>query len=148
MRLAAVDASVIGKWLLPGEGNSPGAEQLRDDLRNRRIALVGPPVLEHEITSMIWKAVRDGRMMPDESAKVLQRSRSLDIVYASISRTDADTLTLSNSLHHSPFECGYLAVALELGCSLYTADRRFVSLAAIQYPCVKDIEEYAGTRDS
>ncbi len=148
MRIAAVDASVIGKWLLPGEGGSPGAEHLYDDLLSRRIALVGPQVLEHEITSMIWKAVRDGRIPGDESPAVLERSRRLDILRVSGWRTDTESLILSNSLRHSPFDCSYLAVALELGCSLYTADRRFISLAAVRYPCVKYIEDYVGVQDS
>ena len=144
MRIAVVDASVVGKWLLPGEADSPGAARLIEDHRMRRVALIAPHVLEHEVTSMIWKAVREGRVSPDASTEILLRARSLGIMYGSGSQTSLDTLSLSNSLRQTPYDCSYLAVALEIGCNLYTADRRFAATAREAYQCVKDIEDYPG----
>lgn len=144
MRVAAVDASVVGKWLLPGEGESPGAVRLGEDLRTRRITLVAPPVLEHEMTSFIWKAVRDGRLSSEESVEVLLRARNLGIIFASSSRSSLDTLSLANSLRQTAYDCSYLALALELGCDLFTADRRFASAVSAMFPSVKHIEDYPG----
>jgi predicted nucleic acid-binding protein len=143
MPIAVIDASVIGRWLLPSEERSPGAEILRDDFLAGRITLVAPRVLRDETTSMIWNAVRDGRLSPDEASKVLRRSKALDIVCVSATHADLATLSLANDLRHSPYDCSYLWVALALGCNLYTADKRFVHVAQREYPCVRDIDEYS-----
>jgi len=142
MPIAVVDASVIGRFLLPSEESSPGAERLRDDFLAGRITLVAPRVLQDEITSMIRNAVRDGRLSSDESVEVLRRSKALDIVIVSAPQADLATLSLANDLRHSPYDCSYLWAALALGCNLYTADKRFVRIAQGQFPCVRDIDEY------
>jgi predicted nucleic acid-binding protein len=138
-----VDASVLGRWLLPGEQECPGAERLSHDLNMRLVTVVAPPVLEHEVLAMAWKAVREGRTSPEGSAEILLRARNLGIIYASGSGTGMDTLELSLGLRQTTYDCSYLALALELGCDLYTADMRFASAVRDAYPCVKSIEDYS-----
>jgi len=128
---------------MPDEGGSPGADRLFDDFVRRQITLVAPRTLEQEIISMMWKAVRDGRVLRAESDEAFERSRGLGVVYISGLSADRETLELANKLRHSSYDCSYLAVALALGCDLYTADRRFIRLTQGDYPCVKDVAEYA-----
>lgn len=145
MSLAVVDACVVAKWLLPDEGECPGATALRDDLLGDRVTLLAPPVLEHEITGLLWKAIRDGRLPAVDGMEAQIRASELKIIVSRGPRSLSDAMTLAVDLRHPPYDCSYLALALAMGCDLYTADRRFISAAAGKYPCVKDINEYSGS---
>ena len=44
--------------------------------------------------------------------------------------TVSPALSIAQDLQHTVYDCAYLAVALEAGCPVVTADRRFATVAA------------------
>lgn len=143
MRTLVLDSSVAAKWVLPDEEDSPGALRLLDDVRHQRVAIVAPELFRNEVTSVVARAMRSGRLS-DESGDALRRLEDMGILFAASARTPLDTVRVAMELRQSPYDCCYLALALELGCDLYTADRRFIRGTSGVYPCVKDIEDYPG----
>jgi predicted nucleic acid-binding protein len=54
-------------------------------------------------------------------------------VLSASSRDIPNSLLLACDSRQSPYDCSYLALALEFGCDLYTADEKFRSAAARTY---------------
>lgn len=144
MTVAVVDACVVAKWFLPDEADCPGAAKLREDFLEGKVALMAPPLLEHELTSLVWKAARDGRLSTVDAIDARACASEIGVMLSESPKSLGDSIALAIELRQSPYDCSYLALALRLGCDLYTADRRFWSAVMAKHPCVKDIDEYAG----
>ncbi len=131
-----IDASVILKWIL-GDREEPdqakavelltGWAEGRDDLR-------APALWEYEVANFL------GRELPDEAGRKMEMLRRLEI------RSVALTDTMINRCFQwmktkkvTFYDASYLAVAVETGAVLVTADEKFVkkmgkgeSLAALK----------------
>ncbi len=56
-----IDASVAIKWVVKGEPFRNKARQLLRDARLKGITLIGPPLLEYEIESILQRRLHYGR---------------------------------------------------------------------------------------
>ena len=137
-----VDASVAAKWVL-AELDSDRALALLRDARLTGTRLVCPPHLTVEVTSAIYKRVRQGLLDEDEGREQLGRfSRiSLDLV----SPPELAARAFDLGLEHGwalPYDSCYLAVALLLDCELWTADRLLYRDAHVRYPQTRFLADY------
>ena len=114
-----VDASVAVKWLVKEEG-SDRAEALKSE------NLHAPSLIRIEVANVLRTLATSGRL---EDAEALQ---ALDLVLDAPVRlyepTDAlmrGALAFALRLKHPIYDCLYLALAVDLGTRLVTADRRF-----------------------
>jgi predicted nucleic acid-binding protein len=120
--MIVVDASVAVKWLVP-EADSTAAEHLAGQ------PLCAPDLLLAEIVNALWAMRRRGRLAAVEATSSFARLArvSIDLVPAATLADDA--LALSCRLDHPAYDCFYLALAIERGTHVVTADRRFVAAA-------------------
>lgn len=138
-----IDSSVAAKWFLAEENAREGALRLLEDVVSDRIALAAPPLFEVEMLSIVTKSARCGRLDGRDALTALQSvTGGLGLLRVCGGRTSELAFQLALTLGRSPYDCQYLAVALEMGCDFYTADRRFVAAASRAYPCVKDVADY------
>src|SRR5437016_3549128 len=56
-----IDASVAIKWVVKGEAFRNKARQLLHDARTHGITLIGPPILEYEVESVLQWRLQTGR---------------------------------------------------------------------------------------
>ena len=56
-----IDASVAIKWVVKGEPFRDKARQLLRDARLKGIILIGPPLLEYEVESVLQRRLCSGR---------------------------------------------------------------------------------------
>ncbi len=116
---AVVDASVAVRWVL----EEPGSRQSR---QLAEAALEAPDFLLLECANILWKKVRLGDLRPPEAAERLELLARAPIAWASSTDVLGEALRLALELRHPVYDCLYLALALDRGVPLVTADRRFV----------------------
>jgi predicted nucleic acid-binding protein len=138
-----IDVSVASKWFLRDEIHADRALRLLDDFQVGRVTLLAPEHISVEISSVLLKAVRRGRMTPE-----LARAR-VSLMFA----LGITTISASESLNLLAFDrawefgCSfydalYLAVAEAAQCRLVTADQRFGALIQGRFPGHIWIEDY------
>ena len=118
MNSAVIDASVAIKWVVD-EADSDAAVAV---LESR--SLLSPDSLIAECANILWKKVWRRELTTDEAilaARTLQQA-DIDILPT---RHLMDVATrLAIDLNHAAYDCIYLALAMEHGCPLVTADDR------------------------
>jgi len=118
MKQAVIDASVAVKWVL----DEPGSQQARG-LAGAR--LEAPDLLLVECANILWKKAQLGDLRPAEALARLDLLGRAPVAWASSPDLLGDALRLALDLRHPVYDCLYLALALQLGIPLVTADRRF-----------------------
>lgn len=118
-----VDASVAVQWYVP-ERDSERAHAIVEDR-----SLLAPDLLAVECTNVLWKYVRRGEASRTRAAEALKLLRSAPISWVRDLDIVSDAQRLSIELNHPVYDCLYLALALQSGVPVVTADRRFAALA-------------------
>jgi len=122
--LVCVDASFAVKWVLPEE-HSPEARTMLDDALRRKTRLVAPPHFAVEVTSAIYKKLRDRLITLDEAKECLRQFGFIAIETVWPASLAERSLEIAAELGWPyPYDAFYLALAEALGCQLWTADER------------------------
>ena len=121
MNTLVVDASIALKWVL-NERDSAAAEAV---LAGHRLA--APDLLVVECANALWARIRRRALSPAEARAAFSDLIAVDIDYEADHGLTAAALSLAADLDHPVYDCTYLALALERGCQVITADRRFAA---------------------
>ena len=117
------DASVLLKWVLPGddERDTDAALALRDEAANNAVELVVPQLWVYEVGNTL------ARRFPDEADELLASLVDFGLTEARLDpkwRTQAVSLAVTYEVAF--YDAAYHAVALALGGVFVTADQRYV----------------------
>lgn len=118
-----VDASVALKWLVDEEHGAEAIALFERDL------LVAPDLLPLELRNALLTRVRRGLNSPDEARRAEAAVGGLEVGLVPTASLLARAFELGLSLAHPIYDCVYLALALERGLTLVTADRRLARIA-------------------
>ena len=119
---AVVDASVAVKWVVRESGSD----------RARLLAqarLEAPDLLFIECANILWKKVRAGDLAEREAVERLNLLLRAPVLLAGSRELLESALRLSFELLHPVYDCVYLALALQRGFPLVTADERLAKAA-------------------
>lgn len=120
-----LDASVALKLLVDEDG-SEAAAALLDGPR-----LLAPELIHVEVANALWRMARVGRLSGDEAADALSLFGRLPLRRRTGDRALAgEAFRLARLLDHPVYDCLYLALAVDEGAPVVTADTRFVAAAA------------------
>lgn len=119
MSVIVVDASVLAKWFFP-EVHASAARRLRD----ARYELHAPDFALLELANLYGKKVRRGELTAEEAAAVLDLTHALPVRQHRWQGILDPAFGLSLETSRSLYDCLYLALALSLGGSVVTADRK------------------------
>lgn len=126
MTQLVVDSSCGLKWCVP-EADSAHAETIRDAFAGGAVDLIAPDLYVAEVTNVIWKKCHlRGELTESEAHRALGLALFAlpDLVPTAVLVEQALHLAL---IHRRPvYDCIYVALSLQLGCPLVTADDRLI----------------------
>jgi predicted nucleic acid-binding protein len=117
---AVVDSSVAVKWVVE-EKDSDNARSVS------HATLEAPDLLLIECANILWKKVTLADLNSREAGECWQLLLQAPVQFTSSPELLDTALRISLDLRHPVYDCVYLALALQLGIPLITADRRLVS---------------------
>jgi predicted nucleic acid-binding protein len=138
VNLYVVDASVAGKWLLPG-ASEPLQQEAVNLLRQAvdgQVKLIVPDFFWIEVTNLLWKAIHTGRCTGPTAEMALSALRRHSIpTLPALPLLDS---ALDKAIAYGPsvYDSIYLALALEAGGKLVTADEKLVNAAGPRLPVI------------
>jgi predicted nucleic acid-binding protein len=133
---SVIDASVAAKWLFM-EPDSDKARVLLEGVSKGQVSLIAPDLLPVEIGSMLWKRVlREGVTVGDATAQYA-RFKRVRLGFVGIKGLVDSALQLALRQRHPIYDCLYLALALEAGCDLITADEKMHRTFSPNFPQIR-----------
>jgi len=121
MKTMVVDASVAAKWFLP-EPDAPAALRLLDD----RYYLAAPDLIRPEVGHIAWKLHARGLLNMEEASDMIEHFLSMPLEIHDSTFLLASALEIAMATQHPVYDSLYLALAVELGGTVVTADARWV----------------------
>jgi predicted nucleic acid-binding protein len=117
-----VDANVAIKWFIeqPGTDDAQRVQQYKGPL-------IAPALLLSETTSGLWRHVTRGDIDVSEAKTAVVNLPRWFSELAEDRLLAPVALDLAVELNNSPYDCFYLALAIERGAPLVTADKRFIN---------------------
>ena len=125
-----VDASIAVQWFSEEPGTS---EAIR--IRTVDSVLVAPDIMPIEVANACWKKVRRGDMPAEDAAPAIANLLSFGLELVPSLALLPRGIRLAVELRHPVYDALYLALAVERGARLATADarlRRGAELAGIR----------------
>ena len=139
-----VDASVAVKWLVR-EPHSEEALELLTSWGESGLTLVAPHLLPAEVTNALHRRVVDGELTLSEASSQVELLLASGVQFQDAPGIHARALELANALEQGAvYDSHYLALAEELDCDLWTADRRFQRAVGTTSDRVRWIGEATG----
>ena len=121
MKTVVVDASVAAKWFLP-EPDAPAALRLLDD----RYHLAAPDLIRPEVGNVAWKLHSRGVLDTEEASDLIAHFLSMPLEIHDSTFLLAPALEIAVATNRPVYDSLYLALAVELGGVVVTADARWV----------------------
>jgi predicted nucleic acid-binding protein len=136
MSLFVVDASVGLKWLLPVQGEAliEEASSILRRFTRGEVQLSVPDLFWAEVGNAMWKAVRRGRATQTGAASALADLRQYDLVTVSTLPLLGRAFEMATAFGRTVYDCLYVALAVESGAELITADERLANSLAARQP--------------
>lgn len=128
MSTLVIDASIAVKWVVQEPGSAE-ASALRSKAR-----LIAPDLLVPECANILWKKVQRKEVSSDEAMLAARLLQGVDIELSPMRPLLDATTGLAIALDHPAYDCVYLALAIEKGCQLVTADERLLRKLARARP--------------
>lgn len=128
-----LDASVGAKWCLPDEPHE-GAAALLDKHQRNQVNLLVPDLFWPELTAVLARAVRRGRIKPPAAERSLEVVRALDMPTHPTGGLSAQALSLSVQWQLPSYDFFYVLLAQSLGDEMITADERLVRTLGSRFP--------------
>jgi predicted nucleic acid-binding protein len=125
MSVFIVDVSVGVKWMLP---EPYAAEALR--LQTSAHQLHAPAFFDVELANVLWKTIRQGLLSRSQADVFLSQLPALPLTRHSDEGLVAPAFDLADKTQRTVYDCLYLALAVQLGGQMVTADERLVNALA------------------
>jgi predicted nucleic acid-binding protein len=118
-----IDASVVIKWVVEEEGTT-------DALALRLTKMVAPDLLVAECANILWKKVVRQELEPREAEIAAGLLARADVELVGMRSLMEAAMQYAIRLSHPAYDCIYMALAMERGCTFVTADRGFVEVVS------------------
>jgi len=118
-----VDASVVAKWIIPGEPWEEEANNLKGAIVSGRVKAYAPTLLTYELASVLLKAVKRGVLKAADGIEALKAVGSLGIDLAPVLWEEvAEVFEEASSTSLTIYDAAYLWLSKKLDAALVTAD--------------------------
>lgn len=114
-----IDASVAAKWYFREEHSDRA-----DALLEQRNEILAPDVLLVEVATLAWKRARRGEIGEATADRIVSELRKVPLELKPTIELVTAALPLALHKGFTLFDGFYIALAVQSGCRLVTADRR------------------------
>ena len=119
MRRFVVDASVVIKWFVPEVHHEAARRLLREGFE-----LLSPDLIRAEVGNVLWKKWRRGELSAGEALSILRDFGRFPLRIRTSESLVEGAWTVAERFGRSFYDGLYVALALETGSPLVTADSR------------------------
>jgi predicted nucleic acid-binding protein len=120
-----VDASVVAKWVLPGEPYQENAVKLKEDHVSGVAFLSAPAFIIQEVGNALWRAVKLGRIVEEDAQDALEALNDMRIELHELNWTEiSQGLRIACKLDLTIYDASYLLLSEKLKASFITADNK------------------------
>jgi len=131
------DASVIVRWLIPGEEYEEHAIKIRNDYAEGTVELDSPILLVYEVLNGLWKAVERSNVSVEDAVLILEMFVKIQPKSIILDPEDLRrALEIAITDHVSFYDASYIATAVKMKSTFITADQ---SLSEVAKKYVKTI---------
>jgi len=134
-----VDASVIVASLLPDEPYHRPASHLLDKFHEGTVELYAVDLLPFEVANALWRAATRGRIDISLALEAIEQFEKFDIAYLKVGLEGL--VKLAYEYGRTAYDAAYLALALQLGIPLLTADKRLFNALEGKFELIRWIDE-------
>ncbi|MEM3696827.1 MAG: type II toxin-antitoxin system VapC family toxin [Candidatus Bathyarchaeia archaeon] len=137
-----VDASVIAKWVLPGEPYQEGAVKLKEDFVAGVVELCAPNFVVEEVANALWRAIKLERISEKDAKMALEALGDMKIELHETNWAQAShELDIACKLNLTVYDASYLLLTNKTKTSLITADKKLYENAKHHFK-IMHIKEY------
>jgi predicted nucleic acid-binding protein len=122
MKPLVVDASVAIKWFIPEDGSIEAVKLL-----GGRHTLIAPDLIRPEVCSILWKLCSRRLLTTDEARRIIDDFLSLPVEIHDSESLVALAFDIAAATGRTVYDSLYLALALETGGVMITADKRLAN---------------------
>ena len=140
--MIVVDASLAVKWFLVEEF-SDAAQDLAVRCHREGRAIVAPLLIDFEVTNVIRQQMIQHGATIDSALEMLDIYLAYPIALMAPSHLNRSALALSAEFQLSAtYDSNYVALARDLGCSLWTDDQKLIEDLRGRLPFVRWIGDF------
>ena len=137
-----MDASVIAKWILPGEPYQENAVRLKEDHVSGLVELCAPSFVVEEVANALWRAVKLERISVEDAQEVLKALGDMRIELCELDWVQvSEGLRVACESGLTVYDASYLFLADEMGVRFVTADERVYEMARERFRLLH-VKEY------
>jgi len=122
LKRMVIDASVVLKWYLVDEELGVKAISLLGEYISNELNIFAPSLLEYEVMNGLMIAQKRGRIKEEKILSAIEGFDNLGIHLKSISHLYPRVIHFCKTYNRSVYDAAYMALALDEGISLITAD--------------------------
>lgn len=127
------DASVVAKWILPGEPAEKNAVRLKEDSVEGIAELHAPSIIIYEVGNILWKASKTKRIAPEDAEKALNALTDMTITLHDLKWKDiSEGFNMASALDLTIYDIAYVFLSNKLQTTLITADEELYARARKQ----------------
>ncbi len=136
MKPLVLDANVAAKWFLPAGSETLMAEadQVFGECISGDARPIVPDLFWPEFGSIQWKAVRRGRITPKAAEEAIGEVNKMGLTTMPTRPLLRDAFRIAAAFQCSVYDGIYVALAIESGAPLITADERLVNALGSRFP--------------
>jgi predicted nucleic acid-binding protein len=118
-----VDASVVAKWILPGEPSEENALNLKSNHLSGITHLCAPSLVVNEVGNSLWTAIKRKRIVREEAYEAL---KALDDLHISLHQFNwseiSAVLQIAVKTDLTIYDASYLFLSEKMKAQVITAD--------------------------
>jgi predicted nucleic acid-binding protein len=134
MHQYVVDASIVVKWVLPGEPYEENSVKLKEDYLSGIINLSAPSFLVQEVANSVWKAITRGRIIQADAHEALKVLQGMCIDLHELNWVEiSEALDIASKLNLPIYDASYLLLSEKLKTQVVTADDQMYQKAKVSF---------------
>ena len=129
-----LDAGIAAKWYLGEEPLAAHAIEVLRRFQRGDAELLVPDLFWPEFGNVLWKAVRQSRLAPADAKRAITSLTGGILPTVPSMPLLADAFSLAHATGRTVYDATYLALAIQTGRAVLTADERLVNALGTRYP--------------